>query len=169
MFREVVTPQLLIKPNFDELFFHQDGAPPHYALRVRDYLNEVFPQHWFRRRGSIEWPPHSPDLTPMDFFFWGVVKNKVYEKNPKTINELKDYIHDALREIDEDRNLCRTVCQSGLDRCEECCNVGGGHFKHLRDQLVSQAYGKDVFSFSKKAENLSKPEDFSISIFDKNF
>ena len=56
----------------------------------------------------------------MDFFFWGVVKNNVYEKNPETINELKDYIHDAFKNIDEDRNLCRTMCQSVLDRCEEC-------------------------------------------------
>ena len=69
----------------------------------------------------------------MDFFFWGVVKNKVYKKNPKAIIELKDYIHDAFKDIDEDRNLCCTVCQSVLDRCEECYDVGGGHFEHLRD------------------------------------
>ena len=81
---------LTYKPNFDELFFQQDGAPPHYALRVRDYLNEVFPQRWIGGRGSIEWPPRSPDLTPMDFFFGGVVKNKVYEKNSETVHELKD-------------------------------------------------------------------------------
>ena len=68
----------------------------------------------------------------MDFFFWGVVKNKVYEKNPKTVNELEDYICDAFREIDENQNLCHIVCQSVLDRCEGCCNVGGGHFEHLR-------------------------------------
>ena len=133
MLQEVLIPQLQIKHIFDELLFQKDGAPPHYGLRVRDYPNEVFPQHWFRRRGSIEWPPCSPDLTPMDFFFWGVVKNKVYEKNPKTVNELKYYIFDAFREIDEDQNLSHTVCHSVLDRCEECCDVGGGHFEHLRD------------------------------------
>ena len=27
--REVVVPQLQTKPDFDELFFQQDGAPPH--------------------------------------------------------------------------------------------------------------------------------------------
>ena len=101
---EVVVPQLQTKPNFDELFFKQDGTSPHYALRVRDYLNKVFTQRWFGRTSSIEWPPCSPDLTPMDFFFWGVVKNKEYvknkEKNPKTVNELKDCIYDAFREID---------------------------------------------------------------------
>ena len=29
----------------------------------------------------------------MDFYIWVLVKNKVYEKNPKTMNELNDYIH----------------------------------------------------------------------------
>ena len=113
----------LSQSNFDELFFQQNGAPPHYAIRVRDYLKKVFPQHWFGRRGSIEWPPRLPDLTPMISFFGGVVKNKVYEKNPKTVNELKDYILDAFKEIDENQNLCHTVYHSVLDRCEECCNA----------------------------------------------
>ena len=62
-----------------------------------------------------------------------VVKNKVYERNPHTVNELKDYISDAFAEIDGNQNLCRTVCQSVLDRCEDCCKVEGGHFEHLRD------------------------------------
>ena len=44
---EVVVPQLQTKPNFNKLFFQQDGASPHYVLRVTDYLNKVFPQHWF--------------------------------------------------------------------------------------------------------------------------
>ena len=39
--REVVVPQLQTKPNFDELFFQQDGAPPRFALRVRDYHNAL--------------------------------------------------------------------------------------------------------------------------------
>ena len=43
---EVLVPQLQTKPNFDELFFQQDGTSPHYALRVRDYLNKVFTQRW---------------------------------------------------------------------------------------------------------------------------
>ena len=136
---EVVVPQLQTKPNFDELFFQQDGASPHYALRVRDYLNVVFSQRWFAIRDSIEWPPRSLNLTPMDFL-GGVVKNKAYNK-PKTTNELKDYIYDAFRKIDENRNLRRTVCPSVLDRGEKCCNVCGGHFEHLEiKQFPSKIY-----------------------------
>ena len=67
----------------------------------------------------------------MNFFFWGVVKNKVCDRNPHTLNELKYYISDAFTEIDGDRNLCCT--QSVLDRYEVCCNVEGGHFEQLTD------------------------------------
>ena len=69
----------------------------------------------------------------MDFFFWVVAKN--VQKNPKTVNESKDYIYDAYGEIDENQNYChsRTVYQSVVDRCEECCNAGTGHFEHIRD------------------------------------
>ena len=42
--------------------------------------------------------------------------------------ELKDYILDAFTEIDGDRNLCRTVSQSALNRYEDRCTVEGGHF-----------------------------------------
>ena len=33
MLREVVVPQLHIKPNFHELFFQQDGAPPYLCVK----------------------------------------------------------------------------------------------------------------------------------------
>lgn len=52
MLREVVVPQLRTKPGFDEYFFQQDEATPHYASRVRDYVNQVFPQRWVGRRCS---------------------------------------------------------------------------------------------------------------------
>ena len=52
-----------------------------------------------------------------------VVKNKVYERNPHTVNELKECISDAFTEIDGDRNLCFTVVRSVLDRYEDFCKV----------------------------------------------
>ena len=70
----------------------------------------------------------------MDFFFGGVVKNKAYERNPHTVNELKDCISDAFTEIGGNQNLCHTVfCVCVLNRYEDCCKVEGGQFQHLRD------------------------------------
>ncbi len=54
-----------------DCYFQQDGAPPHYAREVRHWLDENFPGKWIGRRGPIEWPARSPDLTPPDFFLWG--------------------------------------------------------------------------------------------------
>ena len=54
--------------NFQQLHFMQDGAPPHFATAVRSWLNENVPMRWIGRRGPLEWPARSPDLTPLDFF-----------------------------------------------------------------------------------------------------
>ena len=45
-----------------------NGAPPHWGLVVREFLDQTFPNRWIGRDGPIAWPPRSPDLTPLDFF-----------------------------------------------------------------------------------------------------
>ena len=40
---------------------------------------------FFLKNGIISknlWPPRSPDLTPADFFLWGLSKSKVYKNTP---------------------------------------------------------------------------------------
>ena len=53
------------------LWFQHDGDPAHFAHDVREYLNNVFSNCWIGRGGPVQWPPSSPDLTPMDFFTCG--------------------------------------------------------------------------------------------------
>ena len=62
----------------EEVWFQQDGAAPHYAKAVRDFLDQTFPGKWIGRRGPMEWPARSPDLAPLDFYFWGKIKDRVY-------------------------------------------------------------------------------------------
>ena len=47
----------------DRFYFQQDGTPPHFHRDVRAYLNENLPGQWIGRRGAVECPPRSPDLT----------------------------------------------------------------------------------------------------------
>lgn len=79
--------------------FQQDGAPPHFALGVRNYLNQTFPDRWIGRAGPLAWPPRSPDLNPLDFYLWGHVKTAVYRTKPRSIDELKQRITDTLAAI----------------------------------------------------------------------
>ena len=89
--------------NQSKLVFQQDGAPPHWAKRVRDCLNDRLPHRWIGRGGprdsNIPWPPRSPDLTPMDFFVWGFIKSKVYTKNYRNLVDLKAAIRSAFQLI----------------------------------------------------------------------
>lgn len=76
-----VFPQLQeFQPN---ILFQQDGAPPHWSLEVRQRLNNKFPDRWIGRDGPTEWPPQSPDITPLDFFFLGLCKRQsLCKENP---------------------------------------------------------------------------------------
>ena len=112
-----------------EMWFQQDGAPPHYSIAARNWLNDNFQNRWIGRRGSIEYPPRSPDLTPADFFLWGVLKNSVYAKKPRTKDQLVAMIMNSCTEISED--LCRSVCYSVVRKTAKCIEEGGQHFEHL--------------------------------------
>lgn len=56
-------------------YFQQDGAPPppHYALLVRQFLDEQVEGRWIGRHGGIEWRAQTPDLNHLDFFFYGAI------------------------------------------------------------------------------------------------
>lgn len=113
----------------NSLWYQQDGAPAHYTRPVRQYLDTVFPGRWIGRRGAIEWPARSPDLTPLDFFLWGYLKSKVYVNRPNNIEELKIRITDEIRLIEP--SVIDNVLQEFQHRLGYCQEVRGGHFQHL--------------------------------------
>lgn len=106
-----------------ELWFQQDGAPPHYATSVRQWLGEHFPNRWLGRRGAVEWPPRSCDLTPLDFFLWGYLKELVYTRKPTTLAQLRQQIITAFHSITP--SLCEKVCRAVATRLHECLEKNG--------------------------------------------
>ena len=60
--------------------FQHDGAASHYTRHVMQHLNDTFPNRWIGRGSTINWPPRSPDLTPLDFCLWGWMKREVCRK-----------------------------------------------------------------------------------------
>lgn len=79
MLRDQAIPALTDWPNRENLVFVHDGAPPHIVRDVKALLNFEFPVGWIGRGSEmLVWPPRSPDLTPMDFFVWGYLKQRIY-------------------------------------------------------------------------------------------
>jgi hypothetical protein len=52
----------------ERIWYLHDGAPCHYPLIVREWLNNNFPERWIGRNGPVAWPPRSPDLNSCDIF-----------------------------------------------------------------------------------------------------
>ena len=73
-------------------WFQLDGAPAHCAEEVTRELFEKFDDRWFRRLGPWDWPARSPDLTPLDFYFWGNLKQMVYKTPINTKEELRQRV-----------------------------------------------------------------------------
>ena len=82
--------------------FQQDGAPPHWGLIVRNFLNETFPNRWIGRNDPTPWPPRSPDITPLDFFLWGYVKDRVYRTPVRDVETLQSRIIEVLATVNEE-------------------------------------------------------------------
>ena len=61
--------------DIQELWFQQDGATRHASRKTIQLLHEQFPDRLISRNGDHQWPPISCDLTPCDFFFFGVFLN----------------------------------------------------------------------------------------------
>ncbi|PNF39779.1 hypothetical protein B7P43_G03515, partial [Cryptotermes secundus] len=98
MLQSFVFPQIeALQP---EITFQKDGVPPRLSTIVRDALDKHFPGRWIGRGGSISWHPRSNDITPLDSFLWGYVKDIVYKTQVRHINQLNTRVRDAITTVD---------------------------------------------------------------------
>lgn len=114
------------------LFFQQDGAPAHNAIVVREYLQNKFGNRWMGTYGAVAWPPRSPDLTPLDFFLWGHLKNEVYSTPPLSIQDLKNKIVIACAELKKEQILAATQ-REVIRRFQSCMENDGQNFEQFLD------------------------------------
>ena len=124
MLETFLIPNLIGHLGLDQVYFQQDGAPAHFSLQVRHFLEATFPDRVIGRGCSIQWPPRSCDLTPMDFFLWGYIKDRVYKQKCHTLDQLRGRIRRAMRSISPD--LCMRTCESVGRRLAECNALAGG-------------------------------------------
>ena len=125
MLQEKVWPIVSSWDNSDRLIFMQDGAPPHFSRDVQEWLNNNFTGRWIGRRGAIDWPARSPDLTPCDFFLWGWAKEQVYKENPQTIDELEASVNQVLKNVPLD--FLRHTIENVPKRLQKLVEEEGGY------------------------------------------
>ena len=82
----------LIGENF---IFQQDGAKPHTSGQTMDAVQKL----GISIIGPEKWPPNSPDLNPLDYFFWNEVEVHLKTKKFNNIAQLTQQIKESIKEI----------------------------------------------------------------------
>ena len=127
MLQKFFLPELRNNASAENCYFQQDGAPAHYARKVRDYLTQLFPNRWIGHRGNLECAACSPDLTPCNFFLWDFLKSKVYSTQPQNLEELEQKIRASCGLVTQD--LLQNVRQECVKRWLKCLEIGGSHIE----------------------------------------
>ena len=86
----------------DELttgYYQKDGVTGHISNASMPEIERFFQDRIFSKN---IWPPRSPDLTPADFFLWGLLKGKVYKSTTRTFEQLKDPTRQEIQAVSFD-------------------------------------------------------------------
>ena len=112
-----------------DMFLQLDGCPAHFSINVREHLNRVYANRWIGRGSLFPWPPRSPDLTVMDFYFWGRIKDLVFRNPPTTRENMRNRIQNAIHQLP--RAEVQAAVFSTHAKLQQCVEQDGKHFEHL--------------------------------------
>lgn len=73
--------------------------------------------------------PVLPDMTPMDFYFWVVVRDNVFARRPHNLYELEAYIYDAFQNIENDKTVQKRVLEECIQGSDDCINCTEAIFR----------------------------------------
>ena len=133
-------PQIIVRGKDDDEadydIWQQDGASSHISHQSMMYLED---QDWLMaivskngaatsKKGSLEWPPCSPDLNACDYFLWGYLKSRVWEEGAiRTVEELEARVIRVIQELDtKDRHKIGNAVLSFPKRAQRCIDANGG-------------------------------------------
>lgn len=123
--RDVLEPWAAQHFGVNGFTLQQDWAPAHSAKTTIAVCEDLFPGFW----GKDIWPPNSPDLNPMDYSVWSILKEKVSATRYATVDALKTALTHAWDEITVD--MCATIVGNFRRRLRKCIEAQGGNFEHL--------------------------------------
>ena len=128
MLKSVLWPAVKGVATRKQYWFQQDGAMAHTTVMVRDWLKTKFGSRIISRFTDHPWPSRSPDLSPLDFWFWSVCLEELRRCPPRSLEELQDTVTifaDTLSR-EEVTKSARNI----LIRARACKEAAGGVFEY---------------------------------------
>ena len=114
MLQDFFVPHLKRLRRYSTTYFQQRWC----STSLGNFLDQSFPERWIG--------PRSSNLTPLDYFLWGYVKEIVYKDRPQTLDALKLRITETIKNIPKE--MLENTFVNFTKRLDECLFVNGGHF-----------------------------------------
>nr|CAH7723476.1 unnamed protein product [Callosobruchus chinensis] len=90
---------------------HQDNAPAHNALSVKQFLAK-------KSIPVLEHPPYSPDLAPCDFYLFPKIKSSLKGTRFESVEDVKEKTADLLKRLTlHDMQHCFEQWKTRMQRC----------------------------------------------------
>ena len=106
-------------------------SPAHFSIAVRNHLRATFGNRRIGRSDPVAWPPRSPDLTGLDFFLWGHMKQLAYEIIVETEEDLVARITVATGTIADMPGIFERTRQSMVRRYTTYIQTNGRAFEQF--------------------------------------
>lgn len=128
---DLVVPQIKEKlgPLFETCWWFQDGAPPHFAKNSIEKLKSYFGNRICARGSEFSWPPFSPDLTPLDYWFWNGMKTYVGSQCPQTLDQVESIVKEYCSFVTP--QMVRKAIHDMPARLQCLREREGRHFEHI--------------------------------------
>ena len=124
MLRNFFWPKHIRTQSYQKYYFLQDGAPSHTSNQVQEWLSTKFGTKFINKN---QWPAHSPDLNPCDFFLWGYLKSRVYNPMPKDLADLKSNLDREVKKLN--KKILKSAFLNFKKRLSLVISANGGHFE----------------------------------------
>ncbi|UYV73742.1 hypothetical protein LAZ67_11000672 [Cordylochernes scorpioides] len=119
-----------IEGEMDKVFLHHDKASSHTSNKTQQFLQEMKDTLGLNFIRNSDIPVKSPDASPLDFYGFGMLKQRLFNRRPKTEAGLwkaaqEEWSNVSLSKVKE-------VFAAWKVRCREIAKKKGKHIEHLK-------------------------------------
>ena len=122
---------LLYPGEMDKVFFHHDKATSHTADSTTDYLEELKTNIGISYLEKQDIPVKAPDASPLEFFGFGYLKQRLGKRNAKTLDGVWKIVREEWSLID--LNMIQNVFASWKRRLRMISAKNGEQIEHLKN------------------------------------
>ena len=105
------------------------GARSHTTKPNLEFLRSHFGDRIISNFCTPKWPARSPDLSPLDYWFWNGAATFIRKRQPQSFEDIKQGLSDYIATVSEDE--IRRSVQHFRKRIEACLAVNGAVFEYL--------------------------------------